>query len=59
MMALAVAVPSVTPAGSVVALMVAVKVSAISTGVSAVVATCSVADLLPAAIVTLVAGCAV
>ena len=59
MTALAVAVPSVTPAGRVAALMVAVKVSTISTGASAVVATCSVADVLPAGIVATVCRCAV
>ena len=59
MVAVAVAVPRVTPAGRVVVAMVAVKVSAFSTTSSDVVRTCSVADLLPAEIVAPVAACVV
>ena len=59
MVAVAVAVPRTTPTGSVAAPMVAVKVSAPSTRSSALVGTCSVADLLPARIVKLANACAV
>ena len=55
----AAAAPRATPTGSVVAPMVAVKVSAPSTTSSDAVGTCSVADVLPTEIVTLVAACAV
>ena len=58
-MAVALAVPRVTRSDSASAPMMAVKVSTFSTSSSDVVRTCSVADVLPAAIVTLVAACAV
>ena len=50
---------SVTPAGRLPAEIVAVNVSLPSTTLSVAVCTVSVADLLPTAIVTLVAACAV
>ena len=57
--AVAAAVSSAASVGKVLALITAVNVSVPSTRSSALVGTCSVADVLPAAIVTLVAACAV
>ena len=54
-----VAVPSVTPLGRLAALRLAVNVSSTSSRMSAVVATCRVAEVLPAAMVTDAVGCAV
>ena len=58
--ALAVAVPTLTPLGRLLPVSVTVNVSSPSTTPSPVVGTSSVADLLPAAIVTMAAvACAV